>query len=97
RGGCGRPPSAGFRPARPGSTDPRAGRPTPGSTDPRAGRPYAGQVPSYPTRLPTLPVWTDDTVAADGTVERLAGLVGSGGVVVLSGAGLSTESGIPDY
>jgi NAD-dependent SIR2 family protein deacetylase len=54
-------------------------------------------VPSYPTRLPTLPVWTDDTVAADGTVERLAGLVGSGGVVVLSGAGLSTESGIPDY
>jgi NAD-dependent SIR2 family protein deacetylase len=29
--------------------------------------------------------------------EGLAGLVGSGGVVVLSGAGLSTESGIPDY
>ncbi|WP_083999783.1 NAD-dependent protein deacetylase [Actinomadura kijaniata] len=29
--------------------------------------------------------------------ERLADLVGDGGVVVLSGAGLSTESGIPDY
>jgi len=27
----------------------------------------------------------------------LADLVDSGGVVVLSGAGLSTESGIPDY
>ncbi|MDG6104267.1 NAD-dependent protein deacetylase [Dactylosporangium aurantiacum] len=30
-------------------------------------------------------------------MERLSGLVGRGGVVVLSGAGLSTESGIPDY
>jgi NAD-dependent SIR2 family protein deacetylase len=27
----------------------------------------------------------------------LASLVAAGGVVVLSGAGLSTESGIPDY
>ncbi len=39
---------------------------------------------------------------ADGPVARadvreLAELVGRGGVVVLSGAGLSTESGIPDY
>jgi NAD-dependent SIR2 family protein deacetylase len=32
-----------------------------------------------------------------GDVEALAGLVGGAGVVVLSGAGLSTESGIPDY
>ncbi len=32
-----------------------------------------------------------------GGVEALAGLVGAGGCVVLSGAGLSTESGIPDY
>ncbi|MFB9623975.1 NAD-dependent protein deacetylase [Nonomuraea helvata] len=31
------------------------------------------------------------------TVTRLAELVAGGGVVVLSGAGLSTESGIPDY
>lgn len=38
------------------------------------------------------------TVRAEGTaLARLAGLVGDGGVVVLSGAGLSTESGIPDY
>jgi NAD-dependent SIR2 family protein deacetylase len=31
------------------------------------------------------------------TTAALTGLVGRGGVVVLSGAGLSTESGIPDY
>jgi NAD-dependent SIR2 family protein deacetylase len=30
-------------------------------------------------------------------VARLTGLVGGGAVVVLSGAGISTESGIPDY
>ena len=30
-------------------------------------------------------------------LEDLTALVGAGGVVVLSGAGLSTESGIPDY
>lgn len=30
-------------------------------------------------------------------IEQLAGWVADGGVVVLSGAGLSTESGIPDY
>ncbi|KWV31081.1 NAD-dependent protein deacetylase [Micromonospora rifamycinica] len=31
------------------------------------------------------------------TIDALAALVAAGGVVVLSGAGLSTESGIPDY
>ncbi|MGN9811740.1 NAD-dependent protein deacetylase [Micromonospora sp. BQ11] len=31
------------------------------------------------------------------TIDALAGPVSGGGVVVLSGAGLSTESGIPDY
>ncbi|RKN41401.1 NAD-dependent protein deacetylase [Micromonospora endolithica] len=31
------------------------------------------------------------------TIDALAGLVAGGGAVVLSGAGLSTESGIPDY
>ncbi|GAA2395183.1 NAD-dependent protein deacetylase [Dactylosporangium salmoneum] len=31
------------------------------------------------------------------TVAALSALVGKGGVLVLSGAGLSTESGIPDY
>ncbi|HEY3003382.1 MAG TPA: NAD-dependent protein deacetylase [Kribbellaceae bacterium] len=36
-------------------------------------------------------------MAQDGSVGRLAAMVGAGGVVVLSGAGLSTESGIPDY
>ena len=30
-------------------------------------------------------------------IEQLAAWIGDGGVVVLSGAGLSTESGIPDY
>jgi len=34
---------------------------------------------------------------APGAVAPLARLVGAGDVVVLSGAGLSTESGIPDY
>ncbi|WP_222709053.1 NAD-dependent protein deacetylase [Nonomuraea sp. C10] len=37
------------------------------------------------------------TVAEGTALGRLAGLVECGGVVVLSGAGLSTESGIPDY
>ncbi len=31
------------------------------------------------------------------SVREIAGLIAAGGVVVLSGAGLSTESGIPDY
>lgn len=34
---------------------------------------------------------------ADETYRALAGLVSAGELVVLSGAGLSTESGIPDY
>ncbi len=38
-----------------------------------------------------------DEVDTAPAIERLAGLVAGGGVVVLSGAGLSTESGIPDY
>ena len=36
-------------------------------------------------------------VTADAEVGRLADLVAAGDVMVLSGAGLSTESGIPDY
>jgi NAD-dependent SIR2 family protein deacetylase len=35
--------------------------------------------------------------AVTDTIDALAGLLAAGGVVVLSGAGLSTESGIPDY
>ncbi len=38
-----------------------------------------------------------DPAAAATAGARLAELVAAGGVVVLSGAGLSTESGIPDY
>jgi NAD-dependent SIR2 family protein deacetylase len=38
-----------------------------------------------------------DPAAAEAARAALAGLVAGGGVVVLSGAGLSTESGIPDY
>jgi NAD-dependent SIR2 family protein deacetylase len=33
----------------------------------------------------------------DSGLAALAGLIASGGVAILSGAGLSTESGIPDY
>lgn len=35
--------------------------------------------------------------ALDGALDELVELVSGGGVVVLSGAGISTESGIPDY
>ncbi|MFC3807833.1 Sir2 family NAD-dependent protein deacetylase [Terrabacter sp. MAHUQ-38] len=41
----------------------------------------------------TLPLETHDL----GSFDDLVDLVSAGGVVVLSGAGLSTESGIPDY
>jgi NAD-dependent SIR2 family protein deacetylase len=52
--------------------------------------------PGGSTRLATsrtLPLETHDL----GTFDDLVDLVSGGGVVVLSGAGLSTESGIPDY
>ncbi|WP_405689591.1 NAD-dependent protein deacetylase [Streptomyces sp. NBC_01185] len=47
---------------------------------------------------PTLS-WTPDEDLPPGTtdLEPLADALGSGGVLVLSGAGISTESGIPDY
>ena len=38
-----------------------------------------------------------DPVQAARALDALTELVGAGGVVVLSGAGISTESGIPDY
>ncbi len=56
----------------------------------------AGIPPAVTTRLATsrsLPLETHDL----GTFDDLVDLVSGGGVVVLSGAGLSTESGIPDY
>jgi NAD-dependent SIR2 family protein deacetylase len=37
------------------------------------------------------------TRRSDASVDELAALVAAGGVTVLSGAGLSTDSGIPDY
>lgn len=39
----------------------------------------------------------EDEAGAGARLRTLAGLVSAGDVVVLSGAGLSTESGIPDY
>ena len=56
----------------------------------------AAAVTPATTRLSTsrtLPLETHDL----GTFDDLVDLVSGGGVVVLSGAGLSTESGIPDY
>jgi NAD-dependent SIR2 family protein deacetylase len=41
----------------------------------------------------TLPLETEDL----GTIDDLVDLVSAGDVLVLSGAGMSTESGIPDY
>jgi NAD-dependent SIR2 family protein deacetylase len=40
---------------------------------------------------------TADRLAPGAAADRLAGLVAVGGLAILSGAGLSTESGIPDY
>jgi NAD-dependent SIR2 family protein deacetylase len=47
-------------------------------------------VTSAPTAVPSA-------LTGSGELDALADLVGNGGVVVLSGAGLSTDSGIPDY
>ena len=44
----------------------------------------------------TAPSAVDPAVAVAG-LDELAALVGNGNTVVLSGAGLSTDSGIPDY
>lgn len=52
----------------------------------------------YPGAPGTLaqPAWRDE-VPLRGDENGLAALVGAGGVCVLSGAGISTDSGIPDY
>ncbi|WP_445263092.1 NAD-dependent protein deacetylase [Pseudokineococcus sp. 1T1Z-3] len=55
------------------------------------GRPSLGAVADR--GRPRVPALTDVEECA----QRLAELVGPGGVAVLSGAGLSTDSGIPDY
>jgi NAD-dependent deacetylase sirtuin 4 len=43
------------------------------------------------------PVDRDNPVARDERIDRLCQLAAGGDVAILSGAGLSTESGIPDY
>src|ERR1700735_5511871 len=40
---------------------------------------------------------SSDAPGTHGALSELADLVAAGNVVILSGAGLSTESGIPDY
>src|SRR5829696_3462598 len=69
----------------------------------RAKRPagtYRRAVETVLTRAtagPCAPRPAQELAAAAAAREELAELVGDGGVVVLSGAGISTESGIPDY
>jgi NAD-dependent SIR2 family protein deacetylase len=41
--------------------------------------------------------YAEAPASGPGTVDALAALVGAGDVLVLTGAGISTESGIPDY
>ena len=47
--------------------------------------------------MTAVPTAVDPAAADPGTLDALAGLVADGNAVVLSGAGLSTDSGIPDY
>src|SRR3712207_6417209 len=61
----------------------------PGAACPELG---ANIVPSH-----ILTFARDDGWVTDERVDELAGWVADGSVVVLSGAGLSTDSGIPDY
>ena len=49
------------------------------------------------TVVPSPPPAAAVETPGGGPLEPLAGLVAGGGLLVLSGAGLSTESGIPDY
>ncbi len=56
--------------------------------------PYPGGMRMRPT-LSWTP--TEDLPPGTTDLEPVAAALGSGGVLVLSGAGISTESGIPDY
>jgi NAD-dependent SIR2 family protein deacetylase len=53
--------------------------------------------PPDPPADPVHVVVADPPRALAGPVRALGDLVAGGGVVILSGAGISTESGIPDY
>ncbi len=67
-------------------------------------RPFAGREPAIPgvpgpLAGPSRGIGQHEGVtgAAAGRLAELAALMAAGDVVILSGAGLSTESGIPDY
>jgi len=47
--------------------------------------------------VPSVPLAAAVTASTDTGIDELTSLVVRGGVMVLTGAGLSTESGIPDY
>jgi len=53
--------------------------------------------PADPLADPVRTTPADPVRALADPVRALADLVAGGGVVILSGAGISTESGIPDY
>lgn len=66
---------------------------SPGTSGSEGKQPYVIGSPVAPgetaPQLPPVP---------DGTIDRLAELIqGARGTVVLTGAGCSTESGVPDY
>lgn len=75
-----------------------------GSGDPGRDRPACVTIPVMDAPPPPLrlrPAYLrdlgDGPVAEVGDVDALADAARGGGVVVLSGAGISTDSGIPDY
>lgn len=59
--------------------------------------PVDGPLPRVRIRPSYLREFETTDVEEVGDLDALADLVAPGGVVVLSGAGISTESGIPDY
>jgi NAD-dependent SIR2 family protein deacetylase len=67
-----------------------------GHQDVDHGLSHAGGFPAVPARKRARTVGAVQVTVAPG-LAALAELVAGGRVVVLSGAGLSTESGIPDY
>ena len=82
------------------SSAPSRRRGWPGSTrDARAPRPGArgGLTPPWGTMDRVTAVETAPGSRPGTTLDALADLVDGGEVLVLSGAGLSTDSGIPDY
>lgn len=62
-----------------------------------------GSEPAYRRAVTTTADWhraaavLDSAATVDPTAATVGDLIGPGGVVVLTGAGMSTDSGIPDY